>query len=498
MISLYNKVELSSPLLFGVSAIMPLSAVCQQTKEQRPHILLIFTDQQNMNAMSAVGNPYLHTPYMDQLAVDGVLFTKAYCTSPVSGPSRASIVTGLMPSEIGMDWNDQSRLKQGIETVGDLFSQNGYKTVWAGKWHIPEIYPQRSKEQVIRLYGFEFLPFWDAPNRDWLLGAQTDPPLTTAVVDFLDHYVEDKPFFLSVSYHNPHDICMFPRKVGWETEQNEKLLIRPFGEYKLPYPMGIHPHRLSHLPPLPNNYDKIGDEPEFVTDKRTKENPYGDEVQLATGFSELEWQAYLNSYYRLTELVDKEIGKVIEALKRNHLYENTLIVFTSDHGDGMAAHKWAAKLSLYQESVQVPLIVVAPGKKKVAKVDTTHLVSLTDLVPTFYDYAGIRNNTNLAGRSMKKIIESSNAEWRSFVVTELADNLRDKTRKGRMVRTKRYKYSIYTTGKDNEQLFDLINDPGETINLAYRKEYISIAEQHRTLLRQWLKERNDDFKARKL
>lgn len=485
--------KLFSSFLFGVSSIVPTIVVSQAI--QKPNILLIFTDQQNINAMSVAGNPHLHTPSMDQLAADGVRFTEVYCASPVSGPSRASMVTGFMPSEIGMDWNDQSRFKPGTETVGDLFSKNGYRTLWAGKWHIPEIYPQRSKDRVIRQYGFEFLPFWDAPNQDWLLGAQTDPPLTTAVVDFLDHYVEERPFFLSVSYHNPHDICMFPRKVGWETTSEEKLLIRPFGKYKLPDPLGTHPCSLSNLPSMPDNYNKTGEEPEFVTDKRTKENPYGDEVQLAAGFSDLEWQAYLNSYYRLTELVDKEIGKIVEALKRNHLYDNTLIVFTSDHGDGMGAHKWAAKLSLYQESVQVPMIVVVPGKNKMAKVDATHLVSLTDIVPTFYDYAGIKSEKKLAGRSLKRIIESSDTEWRTFVVTELADDLKDKTRKGRMVRTQCYKYNIYTSGKKNEQLFDLKSDPGETVNLAYRKEYSSVMEQHRLLLRQWIKERNDNFKA---
>ena len=102
---------------------------------------------------------------------------------------------------------------------------------------------------------------------------------------------------------------MYPRKVGWETMSDSLLNIRPFGKYKLPEPMGVHPDSLSYLPPLPGNFSKNVDEPEFIIDKRVKPNPYGDEVQLSSRFSGREWQAYLNSYYRLTELVDKEIGR---------------------------------------------------------------------------------------------------------------------------------------------------------------------------------------------
>lgn len=477
------KVSLSS------FCVLPLLGFSQK----RPHIILVFTDQQNVNAMSAAGNPFLHTPNMDALANDGIRFTNAYCISPVSGPSRASIVTGLMAREVGVEWNDNSKLSDGVQTVGDLLGKNGYRTVWAGKWHIPEIYPQRSKSEIKYLHGFELLPFWDAPNRHWLLGAETDPPLTDAVVSFLDNYDEqEKPLFLAVSYHNPHDICMYPRKIGWESASDSLLLLRPFGKYKLPEPMGIHPDLLSCLPPLPGNFCRNVDEPEFVIDKRFNPNPYGDEVQLSSRFSRKEWQAYLNSYYRLTELVDKEIGKVIEALKRNGMYENSLIIFTSDHGDGMAAHEWAAKLSFYEESVRVPLIMVLPEKSQMGAVNS-NLVSLVDLVPTFCDYAEVGLERDFAGRSLRQAIFPSEERWRDFVVVELADHLKDRTRKGRMIRTVRYKYAIYSSGERNEQLFDLMADPGETINLAYMEDYQEILKVHRDLLSKWMEKRNDNF-----
>lgn len=461
--------------------------------QKKPNIILIFTDQQNVNAMSSSGNPYLSTPNMDALANDGIRFTNTYCTSPVSGPSRASIVTGLMARETGVDWNDNSHLNKDVKTIGDVLGNNGYKAVWAGKWHIPEIYPQRSKTEWKTLHGFDLLPFWDAPNQQWLLGAETDPPLTKAVVEYLDNYKKKEPLFLAVSYHNPHDICMYPRKTGWENEKDSLLNIRPFGKYKLPFPMGIRPDLLNNLPPLPYNFTMNYNEPEFVLDKRTKPNSYGDEVQLASQFSDMEWQAYINSYYRLTELVDKEIGKIISALKRNGMYNNSLIIFTSDHGDGMAAHKWAAKLSFYEESVKVPFIMVLPDKSSKGTINT-NLVSLADIMPTFCDYAKISPNINFAGKSLRKALTSHGNEFREYVVTELADNLKDRSRKGRMVRTERFKYTIYSSGKRNEQLFDLISDSGETRNLAYEEAYKEIVNKHRQLLKEWMKERNDNFK----
>ena len=465
--------------------------------DNRPHILLIFTDQQNINAMSATGNPYVHTPHMDQLAADGVRFTKAYCTSPVSGPSRASMLTGLMAREAGVEWNDNSRLKPTVRTMGHIFEEHGYRTVWAGKWHVPEIYPQRSAHQSFRKYGFEFLHFLDAPNKEWLLGASTDPPLTDAVIRFLDQYPQDgQPLLLSVSYHNPHDICMYPRKEGWESANDSLLYLHPFGKYKLPHPMGVHPDKLANLPPLPHNFLRSGSEPQFIKDKREKDNPYGDEVKLAATFTEKEWRAYLYNYYRLTELVDLEIGKIIAALKRNGLYDNTLIVFTSDHGDGMAAHQWASKLSLYEESVQVPFILVEPGSTRHSRVDSTHLVSLADIVPTFCHYAGIKETPpdGFAGQSLKNIIEHPEMVSRPFIVCELADDPRDKIRKGRMLRSQQYKYNIYSTGENNEQLFDLVHDPGETCNLARDPRYAETLRAHREMLEEWIQDRDDDFR----
>jgi arylsulfatase A-like enzyme len=444
--------------------------------------------------MSAYGNPYLHTPSMDRIAREGVMFTESYCTSPVCGPARSSIISGLMPHETGVEWNGDS-VNDKIINAGEIFRTAGYRTVWAGKWHLPESYPQRAASKQKQLKGFEMLPFYDPQVKNWMLGAETDPPLTMAVVNFLENYDDQNPFFLAVSYHNPHDICFYPRKSGWITEEDSLLLIRHYGfEYKLPDVIGTDPGRYDELPPLPYNHEISKDEPEFIIDKRTSHDVYGMETKLANQeFTEMEWRGYYHAYCRLTEMVDNEIDKVLNALSSSGFAENTIIVFTSDHGDGAASHKWAAKLSLYEESSKIPLIISWKDKIQAGSKDSTHLVSQIDILPTLCDFAGIKTSVAFRGKSLRPILNNPAADWRDYLVVQLADFEPDRNRKGRMVRTAEYKYNVYNQGDRNEQFFKLTTDPGERINLINNKAYQEEINLHRTYLKDWIKDSGDTF-----
>lgn len=484
-----NRLNRQLLLTAGITAAAGITAC----KTERPNIVLILTDQQFVNAMSITGNQNLHTPNMDRLAKSGVRFTHAYCSSPVSGPSRATIVTGMMPSEAGVNYNGDT-IGNEIKTIGEIFRDEGYYTVWGGKWHLPESYPQRAdaKPEDKKIRGFAILPFWDATRKRWILGAETDPPLTEAVTGFLKNYNKSKPLFLAVSYHNPHDICFHPRKVGWVTENDSLLEIRYYGfKYRLPDPIGINPDQIVNLPPLPDNFAPETGEPQFITDKRLFHESYGVETKFAWEYNDKEWQSYLYSYYRLTELVDIEIGKLLDALTEYGYDDNTLLIFTSDHGDGAAAHKWAAKLSLYEESTNVPFIIRYPAKIKGGEVDDKNLISLADIVPTCCDYAGITTNIGFAGKSIRPVLENKSLELRDNLIVELFDYKLDTARTGRMVRTFGFKYNYYSTGKNNEQLFDMISDKGEMNNLAYDPEFKDQLEKHRNLLKDWDKSRNN-------
>jgi len=441
-------------------------------ERKRPNVLLVFTDQQVWRAMSCAGNPYLSTPAMDRLAAEGVRFERSYCMSPVCGPARSSILTGRMPHETGVEWNGQA-LKPEIPHLGHLFRRQGYRTVWAGKWHLPIGYPLRAANEQREIDGFELLPFYDSSKDwpEWGYGDVTDVPLAEATVGFLKQR-HDQPFLLGVSFCNPHDCCYLTRRPERYPQADE--IDAP-------------------LPPLPPNSPVNPDEPEFTMEKRQQDH-YGDELLLSRDWGESQWRAYLWNYYRMTERVDAAFGRVLQALDESGLARDTIVLFTSDHGDGVASHRWTAKLSLYEEATRIPFIVRWPGHIPAGRVDAEHLVSQLDVLPTFCDYAGITAPAKVRGRSLKSIIDDPRTPWREYIVTELADDNLDRSRQGRMVRSAQYKYNLYSHGARREQLFDLKYDPGETQNLAYEPAMHKVVKAHRALLRQWMNETNDRVK----
>lgn len=453
--------------LILLAAILPGCTSRNETAGERPNILIIMTDQQTNDLLSASGNPNLKTPAMDQIAKRGVYFTESYCTSPVCGPSRSSIITGRMPHETGVVWNTNT-LSTRFPTIGQIFSKAGYETAWAGKWHMPASYPQM--KGVDSLYGFKVLPFKPL-GESWDLGVDTDGPITDAAIKFINGYDDSKPFLLAVQVHNPHDICHVPRRPDHYAKASE---------IKNP------------LPELPPNFNPAMKEPEFYETKRRMDH-YGDELLRAQKYTEEDWRAYLYHYYRFAETVDAEIARILEALEDKNLVNNTIIVLTSDHGDGAAAHRWAAKLSFYEEAATVPLIISWPGHIPEGRIDRRQLVSGMDIAPTLCDYAGIQNSPEFTGKSLRASIDHPDSLTRDHLVVQLADDLLDSTRHGRMIRDERFKYAHFNQGKDPEQLFDLWNDPGETQNLAYAANYQAIKNSLREKLLAWLEKTGDDY-----
>jgi len=471
-----NKIAL---LIWFLSAAILFSCQIMDKKQSdvKPNILFIFTDQQTINTMSVLGNPYVHTPNMDRLAADGIMFLNSYCTSPVCGPSRSSLVTGCMPHETGRNINDNTSIPHpDLPNMGKIFREAGYDTKWAGKWHLPESYPLRKHaHQTFEVPGFDLIPFYEYnnPEANWAYGVDTDAPLTDAAIKFLNsEHVQ--PFLLCVSLHNPHDICFIVDK--WDE----------FGKF-------IDGIPADSLPPLPGNHEVIINEPDIIKLSREK-TIYNGAVRIAKEFDELRWRNYMYNYYWLTEMVDAEIGRILDALDENGLTDNTLIIFTSDHGEGNASHKWVQKVNSYEESTSVPFIVSWRGMTPVDIHDDKHIVSGIDILPTMCDYAGIVIPERITGRSVKPIIDNPESDWREFAVTEVQPFNRFPDIKVRSIRTLQYKYNLFSHGEKYEQLFDMINDPGEMVDLADHPDFHQVLMEHRELLQQWMKETNDDFR----
>jgi arylsulfatase A-like enzyme len=471
-----------------------LTSTEDSPKRKRPNILFIMTDQQHAGMMSCTSNKWLKTPAMDRLAASGIRFERAYASNPVCVPSRFSLQTGLMPSAIGMGQNNDS--KQAAVTdvmieqsLGRLFQKAGYETVYGGKVHLPQ------KMNNVQSLGYRNL----TSNRR--------QGLADACAKFIkaEH---KKPFFLFASFINPHDICYmaindFNRTQGKAPVANTDSKIceavldraRKTGEGSRLAVSHISAFVEANCPPLPANHGVPEAEPECIAQKYVNPRPF--QAYTREKWTQNQWRLHRWTYCRLTEMVDKEIGIVLDALREGGLEDSTLIVFTSDHGDMDSAHKLEHKQVLYEESVRVPFIMSYRGVIPQDKVDDTHLVSNgLDLLPTLCDYAGIETPEGLHGRSLRALAQGKDTkerprkegiQWRYFVVSE--------SQSGRMLRTGRFKYCIYDSGKHREQLIDLKNDSGEMNNLAEAEDYKDVLYRHRQLLQEWVERTGDRIAA---
>jgi choline-sulfatase len=242
-----------------------------------------------------------------------------------------------------------------------------------------------------------------------------------------------------------------------------------------------------NCPPLPENHGVPELEPECIMKKYINPRPF--QAYTRKKWTKNQWRLHRWVYCRLTEMVDREIGILLDALREAQIEDNTLIVFTSDHGDMDSAHKLEHKQVLYEESVRVPFIMSYKGRIPEGVVDDNHLISNgLDLLPTLCDYAGIETPEKLNGMSMRPLAEGGNTNrWRDFVVSE--------SQLGRMLRTDRFKYCIFDSGENREQLTDLKNDPGEMRNLATIEDYKEVLDTHRRLLRRWIERTGDRIAA---
>ena len=422
----------------------------------RPNVLLITTDQQAALAVGAAGNPDLSTPAMDALGADGVRFEHAYCTFPLCTPSRASLYTGRMPHEVGADYNNKPiAAEYRSAELGNLIAAAGYDCAYGGKWHAPEI-------EIGDGHGFRKICGFD----DWALADRC--------IEFL-RTPRASPFFLVASFDNPHNIC--------EHSRQQRLPWGPVPQV----PVG-------ECPNLPANFEVPAYEPYLIKEERAG--------KPGAELTEDEWRIYRHTYYRLVEKVDAEVARIMAALEAAGRDDDTLVIFTSDHGDGMGAHRWNQKWVLYDESTRIPLIVRPPGGCP-ARVDDEHLISNgLDLLPTICDYAGVEPPADLRGRSLRPLIDRADgtasaddaegAAWRDHLVAETCFGAdANAAQQARMVRTERYKYCLYGSRKHREQLFDMDRDPGEMVNLAVEARYADELARHRALLKAWIEETDD-------
>ena len=446
-------------VLMGVT----LAHSAAKAADDRPNLLVIITDQQHAGMMSCAGNEWLKTPAMDRLAAEGVRFQRAYAANPVCLPARFSMLTGLYPSAIGVRHNG-SRVEKNVadmprRAMGNLLRRAGYETAYGGKVHLPG-----PMNDIVKC-GFKKIT------------AKQREPLAEACEKFLARKHE-KPFLLVASFINPHDICYMAIRAHDSDSFLAKRTPQPlFEALKLPDGVAREEFFAKHCPPLPANFEPTEGEADAIgglIDLR----PFRRHVR--DNWTASDWRLHRWAYCRLTERVDAQVGRVLDALDKYGLKNDTVVIFTSDHGDMDAAHRMEHKTTFYEESVDVPFIVRYPGRAKKGLVDDKHLISAgLDLLPTLCDYAEVEPPDDLPGRSVRPLAEGIAVDdWRKSLIVE--------NQIGTMVHSGRYKYSRYDTGKVREMFIDLQADPGEMKNLIDDPAYREVIGDHRKRLDEYL------------
>jgi arylsulfatase A-like enzyme len=448
---------------FGVGLALAPSGLQAATPEaKRPNIIYIFTDQQSATMMSCAGNQWLKTPAMDSMAANGIRFERAYTPNPVCSPARVSLMTGRFPGDFHDAKGNPVRENGGSMRITDVsdsvknttlaaFMQKAdYELAYGGKEHLP-------KELTPTALGFN-----DLTNNERNGLAKTCSDYIRAK--------HDKPYFLIASFINPHDICYMAlkgrfsfknrtAKPGVKYKNEEKVLIEAM---KLPEGVSEAEFFATYCPPLPANFDPQKGEPRAINALLR-----GRSFRQAAreNYTEKDWRLHRWAYCRLTERVDSQIQQLLDAVKESGQEENTLIIFSSDHGDMDSSHRMEHKTALYEQSANIPFIAMWKGHIPAGQVDKTHLVSNgLDLLPTVCDYAGVKGVSDPRGRSLRPLFEGKSVEWRETLGVE--------SEIGRMVvSSDRFKYIKYDFAGIEEQLLDLNRDPFETKHFTDNPEY---------------------------
>ena len=474
--------------LFVLAAWCLLAATGAAADGKRTNVLFIISDDLN-NLLGCYGDPLAKTPNIDKLAARGVLFEKAYCTFPLCGPSRNSLLTGLYPNSTGIIQNGQL-FRQTIPnqpSMPQAFRQQGYFAGRIGKlyhYNVPNSIGTNghddpgSWELELNPAGVDRLEEHPkitslTPNQfggtlSWYASPAAEAKHTDALEAADAEWVlercakqSDRPFFLAVGFFRPHTPYVAPKSY---------FDLHP--EASMPVVQGVKEDQADIPAAGLGSYKKEQDK---LTDETRRQ------VRQA--------------YNASISFMDAQVGKVVDALDRLGLSENTVIVFTSDHGYHMGEHGLWQKMSVFEESARVPLLIVAPGAKKggVAKSPVSHL----DLFPTLGELCGVKTPANLQGQSLTPMLKDPSVTGRGWALTQVSrgggraraavtTNVGAEGQRffGYSLRTPRWRYTEWDEGNKGRELYDHDNDPKELTNLADKPEHAKTVAELSTKLRE--------------
>ena len=457
-----HDVTVTGPAL--ATLLILLFATTVEAEGTGPNILFIVVDNQPASILGAYGNPDVKTPNIDQLANEGMRFTRAFAVHGMCSPTRATLLTGLLPSHHGVqDWLDDEEMGdwpgdwnaiREYRTLPYALKNRGYQTSLIGKWHLGQ--PRPPDEWFDYWVTFNLghtIDFWnneinDNSNKYKIEGQHSVDFFTDKAVDYLQTYDHQEPFFLMVTYNGPY--MNPPTNLG--PARN-----RHYADYKD-----------NEFPSFPRNR---------INETILEEIPYPDAEEWYLNLARMHNdQATMANAASQNTMVDDGVGRLLKVLRDNGLSENTLVIYTSDQGNFFGQHglwghtDFSFPASLYETAMNIPLIVHYPGVVENGQVSDL-FIGQYDLMPTILDMAGSDVEiANSPGRSFAEYLRGNELEsWPDAVYLDQEAT--------RAIRTNQYAYWKRLKGTGEHELYDMQTDPGQEDNLYGNPDYDEVVTQ---------------------
>ena len=453
---------------------------------EKYNILYLFSDQHRFDASGCYGNKVCKTPNLDQLAAEGVRFDSAYTVNALCTPARASVMTGLYPHNHGQLANMGNFNGVFDNQITDksvyprLLKESDYQVGYCGKWHLP-------KSDDKSFWGFDdFYP--DAAYHANLKEKGIDYDMGRDEVQPLE-WGEDAVFHgkAALPAEEHHDAWVADRTID---------LIKQYSSKEEPFMICsafFGPHFPVAVPEPYNTMYNPADVPRWGNfDEQFMDKPTIQQKELmrwnAAHLTWPDWQKVIAAYWGYCTFIDDQIGRILNQLKESGAYENTLIIYSSDHGDMLGSHRLFNKgFNMYEECNRIPLVISGPLVHTPNTV-SDDFVNLTDMTATILDASGSSFPEQFDGRSLIPLLQESPVEWNDDILVEF-HGYESTLASIRMVRTKRWKY-VYNPFAEDE-LYDMESDPHELTNLANKLAFKHVLRRMKNRLVEWLRETND-------
>lgn len=412
--------------------------------ERKPNVIVFFTDQQRWDTSGLHGNPLELTPNFDRMAQEGTFLKYSYTCQPVCGPARSCLQTGKYATTTGC-FRNNIPLPADEKTLAHHFREAGYTTGYIGKWHLCDEEPIPEEKRggyeywlASNLLEFTSGPYrcglYDNDNKEVILPGYRVDAMTDAAIRYIDSN-KDNPFFLFLSFIEPH-----------------------------------HQNHLDDYPP-PDGYR------ERYTGRWTPPD-----LQALIGTA----PQHLGGYYGMVKRLDEAFGRLRDALKSLDLTDDTILLFTTDHGSHFKTRNGEYKRSCHESSLRLPTAITGPGF--ISGGCRQELTSLIDIPPTLLEAAGIPVPDDMQGNSIMPLLRNEKVDWPEEIFAQISESM-----VGRTIRTRRWKYCIAAEGLDPREtpaadeyqeyaLYDLESDPYELFNLIDRTSHINVCDKLRQIM----------------